>query len=254
MDYVICLCYSSEKGFYTKCSSSSCGEDEVIFRPHEQAGFRTHKITIPEAQIEIKISTNFGYGSMSYLIATISKEEIPILDFSAEKLCVLNNAGVQNIVVKPRDWNDLFLQIINTISGYRTEKYYNAAKAYMAELCRMNQAQSIEVKRQIHIEKTSKWDTSLLVLLRVSDCLRNLLSQLMAAHMDREDITNESISLCRQYLSVLATKYPLLNHSDTRMPQIEDALYTVHQYLYEKKVTGVFLETLMGQQSKHTDN
>lgn len=245
MDNVICLCYSSEKGFYTKYSSSPCGEDNVIFRSYEKNGYKDCKITIPNAQVEIKIFTNFGYGSVSYLFARISKKGIPIFDFSPKKLFILNHAGIQDIVAKPGDWYDLFVQIINAISNFQTETYYTSAKTYMEELCKMAQMQSLDIRGHLHDKKSTKWEGDLLVMCQMSRCIKNFLSQLMIAKIEREDLTKECMALCQQYLETMAIKYPSFDHSDTRMTQIEETLYVVHQYLYELKVSRLFLETML---------
>lgn len=245
MDYAICLCYSSEKGFYTKYSSAPRGEDEVIFRSHEKRGYKEHRIEIPEAQIEIKISTNFGYGSVSYLLATISKDGIPILDFLPEKLRVLNHADVQTFVAQPKDWEGLFKQIIDAIANFNTEKYYTAALNYIDELSKFPQMQTLVVKRYLHSEKSTQWDKKSLILHQTSKRVNNLLCQLLLTKIDKEDLITRCKTLCLEYAEVIVKNYPLFDQWDGRNSNVEDAMLSVHRYLHGQKASNLFIEKLI---------
>lgn len=256
MDYVICLCYSSEKGFYTKYSSAPCGEDDVIFRSHEKRGYQDHRITVSEAEtkIEINISTNFGYGHVSYLLTTISKNGLPILDFSTEKIYVINHEDVQTFVAPPKDWSNLFMQIINAIHNFQSEQYYAAAKKYVDELSKIAQTQSLTIKRFLYSgESPTRWNKKSMILLVMSDRINNLLGQLMSAKVDRRDLISTCIELCQQYLKAIAKNYPLFDLSDSRASRIEDALLIVHQFLHVQKLSNLFTETIVAHPLKDAE-
>lgn len=65
-EHTICLCYSESKGLYVS-SIYFAPEEDILFLPHGYKGFWEREVQIPKDNLSIKIKTNFGYGSMTYM-------------------------------------------------------------------------------------------------------------------------------------------------------------------------------------------
>ena len=111
--YTRCLCYSDKCGLYTDTIPEGENPDELLYRPQGYAGYVINKIEIPGRNIEITILSNFGYGSASYLRASINFGNRRILDFDLSKIYVLNNCSITTIDVPTYNWNLLFEKIID---------------------------------------------------------------------------------------------------------------------------------------------
>lgn len=179
------------------------------------------------------------------MLATLSKNGAPILDFSTEKIYVLNQDDVQTFVSRPNDWTGLFKQIIDAFANFNNERYFTAAKCYVDELSKISQMQSIIVKSYLYSDRSSQWKEKKLILLVMSDRINNLLTQLMLAKVDRGDLLTECVNLCQQYLGAVAKNHPLFDQSDNRESRVENALLTVHQFLHRQKSSSIFLEIMM---------
>ena len=69
-EHTICLCYSESKGLYVS-SIYFAPKEEILFLPHGDKGFWEREVQVPKDNLSIKIKTNFGYGSMTYMKAIV---------------------------------------------------------------------------------------------------------------------------------------------------------------------------------------
>lgn len=72
-EHTICLCYSESKGLYVS-SIYFAPEEDILFLPHGYKGFWEREVQIPKDNLSIKIKTNFGYGSMTYMKAIVERD------------------------------------------------------------------------------------------------------------------------------------------------------------------------------------
>lgn len=79
-EHTICLCYSESKGLYVS-SIYFAPEEEILFLPHGYKGFWEREVQVPKDNLSIKIKTNFGYGSMTYMKAIVERDGKRLLDF-----------------------------------------------------------------------------------------------------------------------------------------------------------------------------
>ena len=71
--YPLCLCYSQDKGLYTKRFTENEDSDDLLYRPHGFVGFVNDLVKSPDQNVEIEIQTNFDYKSASYHRAMFKK-------------------------------------------------------------------------------------------------------------------------------------------------------------------------------------
>ena len=75
--------------------------------------FEEREVQIPKDNLSIKIKTNFGYGSMTYMKAIVERDGKRLFDFDKSKFFVLNNSSVMTLDVEHYDWEELFEKIIS---------------------------------------------------------------------------------------------------------------------------------------------
>ena len=111
-NYSICLCYTEEKGLFTKRLADGENEGVVLLRSHNEEWKRTIKASIPGTDTIIQVCTKIGTCYNSFFYATIRNGENFVLDFDESKLQILNGGGVERITAHIGDWNGLFQKII----------------------------------------------------------------------------------------------------------------------------------------------
>ncbi len=225
MNENICLCYSKGKGFYTR----NCFEcDDSVFRVYDSKGYRTTNIEVPETEINIKIASNFGYGANSYLFATIHKSGTQILDFSIDKIGMLNHNSINEISVQPEDWNSLLESIALTCNGQNTNSRLTGAIRYIDELNKVLNAESIEIVNKQSGSPTI-WEGEFLVTLLVGDRLRDLMEGLRIANIEDEVINEHILTLCSRFVRNL--KHLDINPEDSRVIRLAETLTCICEYM-----------------------
>jgi len=157
-----CLCYSKDKGLYTKCCCGEESDNTIIIRPWQTKGFKSQRIKIDEEHLEIFIHSNFGFGKSSYLYAIMNKDNKRLLDYDIEKIFILNNVSVSYICVKEQDWDSLFSKIIEIYSNANNNASASAI-GYIDEISTTLEKHEMFIKGALHEEKFTKWDEDFLI-------------------------------------------------------------------------------------------
>ena len=132
-EHTTCLCYSEPKGL---CVSSIyfAPEEEILFRPHGYKGFWEKEVQIPKDNFSIKIKTNFGYGSVTYMKAIVERDGKRLLDFDKSKIFVLNNSSVMTLDVEHYAWEKLFGKIISISKEFAPTQCSTSSISYVEEI------------------------------------------------------------------------------------------------------------------------
>ena len=234
--YPLCLCYSQDKGLYTKRFTENDDSDELLYRPQGFVGFVNDKLAIPEQDVEIEIQTNFGYRSASYHRATFKRGNLYILDFDLSKLNILNNCSVKTFDVPLYEWDGLFSKLVNAYKESSIEAYTTSTIAYLEGLSEMLDKNEVIIKGNLEEEKNTQWEGDFLVDLYVGKKMRDLLSGFIFANTSDPIVIEHTLNLCRKY--VCKVKSLLLDYSDSRVSQVSDTLMLIHQFMCENK-TGI---------------
>lgn len=234
--YPLCLCYSQDKGLYTKRFTENDDSDELLYRPQGFVGFVNDKLAIPEQDVEIEIQTNFGFRSASYHRATFKRGNLYILDFDLSKLNILNNCSVKTFDVPLYEWDGLFSKLVNAYKESSIEAYTTSSIAYLEGLSEMLDKNEVIIKGNLEEEKNTQWEGDFLVDLYVGKKMRDLLSGFIFANTSDPIVIEHTLNLCRKY--VCKVKSLLLDYSDSRVSQVSDTLMLIHQFMCENK-TGI---------------
>ena len=244
--YKKCLCYSSKYGLYTDAIPEGNNPEELLYRPQGYAGYVINKIVIPGRNVEITILSNFGYGSASYLRATVSFGNRRILDFDVSKLYVLNNCSVSTLDVPVYSWNLLFDKIIDAFNRAPLDNLTTTAIGYIDELSDMLDRDEISVKGYIDKEKPTQWDGAFLVSLHAGKKIQDLVKGLEAAEVSDPTVLKYTMNLCRKY--IVKVKTQTLDYEDPRTTQLSESLLSVHKFMCSNKGGIEYLSMILSKE------
>lgn len=244
--YTKCLCYSDKYGLYTDKIPDGDNPEELLYRPHGYSGYVNNKIEIPDRNIEITILSNFGYGSASYLRASVNFGNRRILDFDLSKMYVLNNCSITTIDVPTYNWNLLFEKIIDAYNTASLGVLTTCAIAYIDELSDMLDREVIFVKGYMDKEKSTPWDKTFLISLHAGKKIQDLIKGLEVAEVSDPTVLKYAIDLCRKYIKRIK-KLPL-DYEDSRISQLSETLLLVHKFMFEKQAGIEYLGLLFNKE------
>lgn len=242
----LCLCYSQDKGLYTKKLSENEEPDELLYRPQGKVGFVNDKFAIPEQDVEIEIQTNFGYRGASYHRATFKKGDLYILDFDLSKLNILNNCSITTFDISLYDWDGLFYKLVNAYNKSSIEAYTTSSVAYLEGLSKMLDKNKVILKGNIEDQNSIQWEGDFLVALYVGKKMRDLLRGFKVANTSDTVVIEQALNLCRKY--ICKVKSLVLDYSDSRVSQISDTLMLIHQFMCENKFGIDYLSMVLDKE------
>lgn len=248
MDYnhSICLCYTPEQGLFTKCLAEGEGIDIVLFRSHNEVWKRTLKATIPGTDIAIQIYSKIGPHYNSFFYATINTSEKVALDFDETKLHVLNGSGVEKITAPIGDWSGLFSKVIQIYHEFLSDQCPSSSLEYIEGIHRLIEKESISIHGQFNDERVRLWQGKYIILVYAAGKITNLLSRLPLSHITDELFHQNCFSLCQHFLKKLAELD--IDLSDTRLFHLSNALWAIHNYMYDQQKGDEFLKYYLNKQ------
>ena len=242
--YVNALCFSKESGLYTRVVSDNEQADDIIYRPQGYFGYVTDEIDIPEGDFRIQIDSNFGYGSLAYLSASLSYKGKVVLEFDTEKLYVLRHSSVSYLSLPLYDWNSLFESLISAYKQALTGHYQTSSIAYIEEIGDMLDQKEIMVRKTFEKEDPTKWEGDFLITLHAGRKLKDLLEGFDQAAQIDGIITKYLLNLCRKF--VLKVTSLSLDLDDIRTSQLSECLIPVHQFMCKNKAGAEYLGMFLG--------
>ena len=243
--YTNCLCYSNEKGLYTKRLSENESPAELLYRPQGYVGFISDKLTIPDKKIEIIIQSNFGYGNASYLRAIVTIGNQHILDFDLSKLYILNRCSIKTLDVPLYDWDGLFKKIIDAYNMISIDIFTTSSIAYVDELNDMLDKEEIQIRGNISEKKTTRWKGHFFITLYVGKKIQDLLKGFEDAEVSNSILLKHTMNLCRKYISLFNSL--VLDYEDSRVEQFSKALLSIHKFMCENNAGIEYLNLLLGK-------
>lgn len=241
--YTNCLCFSNEKGLYTKRLSENESPANLLYRPQGYVGFVSDKLTIPGKNVEIKIQSNFGYCSASYLRAIVTIGNRHILDFDLTKLYILNGCSITTLDVPLYDWGGLFKKIIDAYNMVSIDNLTTSSIAYVEELIDMLDKEEIQVRGSIDKKDTICWDGQFLITSHVGRKIQDLMNGFEVAEVSDSVLLKHTMNLCRKYISVF--KSLALDYEDSRVEQLSKVLLSIHKFMYENHAGIEYLSILL---------
>lgn len=244
-NFLGCLCYSQEKGFYTRCLLENEEHEDLIYRPHGYYGYVSDHIDIPKANLHIQINSNFGYYSRSYLNAKLTYKGKIALDFNLDKLPILNHCSIMSLSAHEYDWNTLFMKITDAHKQILSGKIQPISISYIDKVGEMLTQKIINVKSTFAQKDYTKWGSDFLLTLHVGNKIRDLIEGICLADLKDELITNHLLDLCQKYVSKVVALN--INLSDSRAPQISDTLLSIHNFMTKNKVGVNYLRIILNR-------
>ncbi len=244
-----CLCYSIEKGLYIKYCSVDDRDNDILVRAWDSKGYKSKTIKVEEENLLISIHSNLGYGRMSYLYATISKDAKSMIDYDTEKISVLNNASVSFLCVKENEWHSLFNKLIKIYNNSHLNNILASAIGYIDALSAELDKHEIYVKSALHDKELRKWKDEFLIVLHCGDKITDFLDGIEHSGVNDETVIKHSLLLCEKWLNrIRGFQFDL---SDSRTSSIAKTLLTIHVFM-DKNNKGI--EFLNYYQSQYDEN
>ena len=244
--YPLCLCYSQDKGLYTKRFTENEDSKELLYRPQGYVGFVNDRLTIPEQEVEIEIQSNFGYSSASYLRATFKRGNQYVLDFDLSELYILNNCSVKTFDVPLYDWDRLFSKLVEAYMESSVKAYTTPSIAYLEELSAMLDKNEIVIKGNLEEKKSTQWKGDFLIELFAGKKIRDLLRGFEIAGTSDQIVIKHTLSLCTKYIRKV--KLLDLDFSDSRVLQISETMMLIHKFMCENKAGKEYLSMLLDKE------
>ena len=244
--YPLCLCYSQDKGLYTRRLMENEDSEEILYRPQGYVGFVNDKLTIPEQDVEIEIQSNFGYSRASYLRATFKRGNQYILDFDLSKLYILNNCSVKTFDVPLYDWDRLFSKLVKAYKESSIETYTTSAIAYLEGLSAMLDKNEVVINGNLEEKKSTQWKGDFLIELFAGKKIRDLLRGFEIAGTSDQIVVKHTLSLCTKYIRKV--KLLDLDFSDSRVSQISETMMFIHKFMCENKAGTEYLRMILDKE------
>lgn len=241
--YVNGLCFSKEKGLYTRIIPEDEQADDIIYRPHGYYGFVSDVINIPEGNLRIQIDSNFGFGSMSYLSATLTYEGKVALGFDTEKLYVLRRSRVSDLSVSLYDWDSLFESIISVYKQALSGHYHTSSIAYIEEIGEMLDKKEILVRKTFEKEDSIKLEGDSQISLYAGRKLKDLLEGFGQAGQIDSVISTHLLNLCRKFVLKLTSLS--LDIDDISISQMSECLIPIHKFMCQNKAGAEYLRMIL---------
>lgn len=244
--YPLCLCYSQDKGLYTKRFTENEDSEELLYRPQGYVGFVNDKLTISGQEVEIDIQSNFGYSNASYLRAALKRGNQYALDFDLLKLYILNNCSVKTFDVPLYDWDRLFSKLVEAYKESSVKAYTTPSIAYMEGLSAMLDKDEVVINGNLEEKKSTQWKGDFLVVLFAGNKIRDLLRGFEIAGTSDQIVVKHTLSLCTKYIRKV--KLLDLDFSDLRVIQISETMMLIHKFMCENKAGTEYLSMLLDKE------
>lgn len=237
-EHTTCLCYSESKGLYAS-SIYFAPEKEILFLPHGYKGFWEKEVQIPKENLSIKIKTNFGYGSMTYMKAIVERDGKRLLDFDKSKFYVLNNSSVMTLDVEHYAWEKLFGKIISISKEFAPTQCSTSSISYIEEIDNILSKKEIFIKSLFINEKTVKWSGEYIVTLFAAKKIKDLIKGCQLANITDEYFINKINELCYKWLQKMQDIN--IDLRDNRTSQLSDCLFAIHEFMVQNEKGVDFL-------------
>ena len=233
-----CLCYSDAKGLYMSTIIFAPKED-VLFHPHGHKGFWNKQVQIQQENLTIRVETNFGYGSRTYMRAIVERDGQRLLDFDLSKIYILNNYSILTLDVEPYDWESLFNKIISVSNGSAYSQYSSCATSYVEGICNLLDKKEIQIKGTFN-RKTINWNGEYLVILFAASKIRDLIKGYNLANITDKHFSGECCQLFNKFLQKVQEID--IDLSDNRAIQLEETLFLIHEFMAKNEKGLDFFE------------
>lgn len=246
-EHTTCLCYSEAKGLYVSMSLLA-PEEDILFYPHGYKVFWEKAVQLPKERLSIKIMTNFGYSSMTYMKAIVEQDGKRLLDFDNSKVIVLNNCSIMTLDVEQYAWERLFEKIISISDSFNPNQCTSSALSYVEEINNLFDESNVLIKGTLNEERLIKWDGEFLVTLFAAKKIKDLIKGISAASITDEYFVGKCNLLVNKFLQKLQVIE--IDLSDKRTVQLAGTLFDIHEFMHTNKENIDFLRFFISKHEK----
>lgn len=224
------LCYDSASN---RLYNGIAGTSDCIFSEHDEKGYKTIRIGIPNEPVEIVISSNLHFQGASYLYAKIFIQGKSLLNFrDTQSLYLLNDCEFDSFQVPAGNWGELFDLIVDAYNNWYSISD-NDIEKYFCELDTMIQSNCISILRNKTDVKPHVWNGSFLVLLHSLDIITNIIKCREKSVLEANQfLTKRILSTCNTFVKRFANNYRTwdIEEGDSRIKRFSEELVVIHNF------------------------
>lgn len=238
-----CLCYSKDKGLYTKYLLPDENPEELLFRPNNNKGERHEPVKIPQENITIIINSYFDYGQKSYLNAIIKRNDLIILDFDTKKLQVLcKKSGVKYHCVMQRDWESLYNKLILAYQTSKSQAVPLSSIEYIDSIFQMMDMDELYVKNFMHSNKLIKQKDKMRIAFYAGRKLKDFIDCFDLAQITDKTVIKHTINTCNQFLENISDQIIIWDKNSVIF--MSEIIFSIHKFMQRNNCGVDFLNSI----------
>ena len=235
------ICYDAAK---KRLYCGIAGTKECIFSEHDEKGYKTYKVSIPNTPDEIIISSNLHYQGASYLYAKIRVKDMFLLNFDdINVLECISHYELDTFQVSAGDWDSLFDIVVKRYNQcyLLNESDIEKKKKKIASIIT---SEEILVYRNKTDQVPTRWKGTFLVMLHAVRIICSIiLCKDQSTLKDNVFFENKLLSVCRCFMHRFAYCLPTwnLSESDSRIKNFSEQLLVIHNYINQHGTSFEFV-------------
>ena len=236
MSQDIYLCYNKFDGLYTSKNEYNSDKIELRFRtkPNSKDAY-VASISLEDEKIKINI-----YKKYNYLNATVDYNGNTVLDFSNDKLKVLNYSSVKLFTSEPNDLMTLYTKIVSVFHQIKNKEYPIGASEYIAKIREALDAPHIQILSTFNRKKFTKWEGPSLVISYYARKTIDLIKGINECTIVNSFIILQVIDLCKIVLSKI--KGLSIDYNDKRAIQFADYIESICVFMSKNNASLDFFK------------
>ena len=236
MSQDIYLCYNKFDGLFTSKNEYNSDKIELRFRtkPNSKDAY-VASISLEEEKIKINI-----YKKYNYLNATVDYNGNTVLDFSNDKLWVLNYSSVKLFTSEPNDLMTLYTKIVSVYHQNKNKEYPKGASEYITEVKQMLGVSFIQIRSTYNKEDFTTWEGPFIVTLHCARKTIDLIKGINECPIVNSFIILQVIDLCKILLSKI--KGLSIDYNDKRAIQFADCIESICVFMSKNNASLDFFK------------
>ena len=218
------ICYDAAK---KRLYCGIAGTKECIFSEHDEKGYKTYKVSIPNTLDEIIISSNLHYQGASYLYAKIRVKDMFLLNFDdINALECINHYELDTFQVSAGEWDELFDIVVKNYNQWHLLNESDI-ESYFKKIESIISSEEILVFRNKTDQMPTRWEGTFLVMLHAIRIISSAIlckdQSILKGHVFFE---NKLLSVCRCFMHRFANCLPTWNlrENDSRIKNFSEGL------------------------------
>lgn len=238
MDNAITLYYDKKSDRIISYPGGMC---EALFVSHNKSGYKHNEpaFKVPDTNFEIKIESNFGYGSRSYLRCKIRYNDIKLLNLNNWACCISENIDSFEVEPKTDNWPQLFDIITSVYKQKESWNYDNLIDVLYLYDSYLSDIQSIQFRNHSWSINNLQYDDSYKKIIKLIKKINELFPILNDIKlMGYNQIRSLLKSISHKLIHIIPSIFENLNND----PTLQEKDHIIHNLIIGYDVAYSYLK------------